>query len=66
MMTSAGTGRGPQVRLLLEVDPWIPAETRRAIARRDADARRRLVDLGVNECEAAELLGERTDDMRCA
>jgi len=51
---------------LLEVDPWIPAETRRAIARRDADARRRLVDLGVNECEAAELLGERTDDMRCA
>jgi len=66
MMTSAGNGRGPQVRLLLEVDPSIPVETRRAIARRDADARRRLVDLGVNECEAAELLGERTDDMCCA
>ena len=66
MMTSRLSGRGPRVRLLLEVDPSIPVETRRAIARRDADARKRLVDLGVNECEAAELLDERTDDMRCA
>jgi hypothetical protein len=48
------------------VDPSIPPETRRAIARHDADARDRLVDLGLDECEAAELLDERTDDMRCA
>jgi hypothetical protein len=66
MMTSRESRRGPRVRLLLEVDPSIPAETRRAIARRDADARKRLVDLGLNECEAAELLDERTDDMCCA
>jgi hypothetical protein len=66
MMAQSVTGHGPRVRLLLEVDPSIPAETRRAIARRDADARSRLVDLGLNECEAAELLDERTDDMRCA
>jgi hypothetical protein len=66
MMTSRLSGRGLRVRLLLEVDPWIPAETRRAIARRDSDAHKRLVDLGLNECEAAELLDERTDDMCCA
>ncbi len=66
MMTSRLSGRGPRVRLLLEVDPSIPVETRRAIARRDPDARKGLVDLGLNECEAAELLDERTDDMRCA
>lgn len=65
MMTHRVTGRGPSVRRLLEVDPSIPVETRRAIARGDADARARLVDLGVNECEAAELLDERTDDLRC-
>jgi hypothetical protein len=51
---------------LLEVDPSIPAETRRAIVRRDSDARARLVDLGLNECEAAELLDEPTDHMCCA
>jgi hypothetical protein len=66
MMTSRVSRRGPRVRLLLEADPSIPAETRRAIARRDADARKRLVDLGLNDCEAAELLDERIDDMSCA
>jgi len=66
MMSHRVTGTGPRVRLLLEVDPLIPAETRRAIARRDADAHDRLVDLGLNECEAAELLDERTDDHCCA
>jgi hypothetical protein len=49
----------PRMRLLLESDPSIPLETRRAISRGDDDARMRLVDLGLNECEAAELLDER-------
>ena len=49
----------PRMRLLLEADPSIPAETRRAISRGDHDARERLVDLGLNECEAAELLDEK-------
>jgi len=46
------------MRLLLESDPSIPQETRRAISRGDEDARMRLIDLGLNECEAAELLDE--------
>jgi len=46
------------MRLLLESDPWIPHDTRRAISRGDDDAHSRLVDLGLNECEAAELLDE--------
>jgi hypothetical protein len=46
------------MRLLLEADPSIPQETRRAISRGDEDARLRLVDLGLNDCEAAELLDE--------
>ena len=50
----------PRMRLLLESDPSIPQETRRAISRGDEDARTRLVDLGLNECEAAELLDEPT------
>ena len=66
MMSRRVTREGPRVRLLLEVDPLIPAETRRAIARRAPDARSRLVELGLNECEAAELLDERTDELCCA
>jgi hypothetical protein len=49
----------PRMRLLLESDPSIPQDTRRAISRGDEDARVRLVDLGLNECEAAELLDEK-------
>ena len=49
----------PRMRLLLESDPSIPQDTRRAISRGDEDARGRLVDLGLNECEAAELLDEK-------
>jgi hypothetical protein len=52
----------PRMRLLLEADPSIPKETRRAIVRGDEDAQMRLVDLGLNECEAAELLDERPPD----
>jgi hypothetical protein len=47
------------MRLLLESDPSIPSETRRAITRGDYDAHNRLVDLGLNDCEAAELLDQR-------
>jgi hypothetical protein len=49
----------PRMRLLLESDPSIPPDTRRAISRGDEDAQVRLVDLGLNECEAAELLDEK-------
>jgi hypothetical protein len=48
----------PRMRTLLEFDPSIPVATREAISREDADARRGLIDLGLNECEAAELLDE--------
>jgi hypothetical protein len=48
----------PRMRTLLEFDPSIPAETRDAISREDADARHGLMELGLNECEAAELLDE--------
>ena len=51
----------PTMRRLLEVDPSIPAETREAISRREAGARIGLVRLGLNECEAAELLDELPD-----
>ena len=47
----------PSLRRLLAVDPFLPPETREAIARGE-DAREQLVALGVNHCEAAELLGD--------
>ena len=46
----------PSLRELLVVDPFLPPETRAAIARGE-DARDQLVELGLNRCEAAELLG---------
>ena len=53
----------PRMRLLLESDPSIPRETRCAIVRgEDDDARTRLVDLGLNDCEAAELLDQRPQE----
>lgn len=48
----------PRMRLLLESDPSLPPDVRQAITRGDRDAHGRLVDLGLNECEAAELLDE--------
>ncbi len=66
-MTMPPTERRPRMRLLLESDPSIPMQTRQAIARRDAEARRGLVQLGLNECEAAELLDELPDEtLECA
>jgi hypothetical protein len=52
----------PRMRALLEADPSIPSETRDAIVREDIDARSGLVRLGLNECEAAELLDEQPDE----
>jgi hypothetical protein len=49
------------MRSLLESDPMLPLETRRALARNSDDARVRLLELGINECVAAELLDERPD-----
>ena len=57
----------PRMRLLLESDPSIPQDTRRAISRGDDDARFRLVELGLNECEAVELLDEKPrEGLLCA
>jgi hypothetical protein len=60
MMTSR-EDRMPRMRALIEVDPSIPEETRAAISRYEDGARAQLVQLGLNECEAAELLDEIPD-----
>jgi hypothetical protein len=46
------------MRTLLAADPSLPEETRAAIANRDPESARRLVQLGLDECEASELLDE--------
>ena len=55
----------PSLRELLAVDPFLPPETREAIARGE-DARPQLVELGLNPCEATELLGYDDGDCDCA
>ena len=52
----------PNMRALLVADPSIPVEVRTAISRGDGDARSGLMHLGLNECEAAELLDEQLED----
>ena len=52
----------PNMRALLVADPAIPVEIRTAISQGDGDARWRLMHLGLNECEAAELLDERPEE----
>ena len=49
------------IRVLLQRDPFVPRETQTAIAERHASSRDQLVELGVDECEAAELLDEGGD-----
>jgi hypothetical protein len=44
------------MRALLKDDPFLPVETRERIARGDCQAHGDLVRLGVDDCEAAELL----------
>jgi hypothetical protein len=53
------------MRSLLMSDPSLPTETREALARSDAEARESLLELGVNDCVAAELLDEQRDRLRC-
>ena len=48
----------PSMRMLLAADPALPREAREAIGQASDAARDHLVALGVNECEAAELLDE--------
>jgi len=46
------------MRVLLAADPSLPEETRLAIANGDPGSAGKLVQLGLDECEAAELLDE--------
>jgi hypothetical protein len=46
------------MRTLLATDAQIPEAVRAGIASGDPDSARHLMTLGVNECEAAELLDE--------
>jgi hypothetical protein len=49
------------MRALLEADPMLPLETRQALSRKTDEARGLLLELGINDCVAAELLDERPD-----
>ena len=49
------------MRALLSASPFLPLETRQAVRVRSGEARKALVYLGVNECEARELLDEKVD-----
>ena len=44
------------MRTLLSSDPFLPHEVREALRGDRREARQQLVGLGVNDCEAAELL----------
>jgi hypothetical protein len=44
------------MRTLLSSDPFLPREAREAVAEGRVDAHEHLVRLGLDECEAAELL----------
>jgi hypothetical protein len=46
------------MRILLSSDPFLPREVREVINDNPSDARKLLVSMGINECEAAELLGD--------
>lgn len=46
------------MRVLLSSDPFLPHEVREVINDNPNDARKLLVSMGINECEAAELLGD--------
>jgi hypothetical protein len=53
------------MRVLLQKDPFLPREIRLAIAERRQSSRDQLVELGLDECEAAELLDERSESCGC-
>jgi hypothetical protein len=50
------------MRTLLAANPALSEETRIGIANRDPESARRLVQLGLDECEAAELLDESCEE----
>jgi hypothetical protein len=50
------------MRALLAADPLLPEETRAGIAQGDPESTARLVELGLDECEAAELLDQPCPD----
>jgi len=52
------------MRWLLSVDPLLPIEARHALASRSELARVALTKLGLNDCEASELLDEPLRDCR--
>jgi hypothetical protein len=49
------------MRALLAANPFLPLEAQQAVRVPSGDARSALVYLGVNECEARELLDEKVD-----
>ncbi|MBV9946820.1 MAG: hypothetical protein JOZ69_08235 [Myxococcales bacterium] len=53
------------MRTLLSSDPFLPPEARDAVAELRDDAREQLVRLGVNDCEAFELLDGFAGDPLC-
>jgi hypothetical protein len=53
------------MRVLLQADPLLPVETRQRIAEDDGAAHDDLVRLGLNHCEAAELLDELPEEYCC-
>jgi hypothetical protein len=53
------------MRMLLRADPFLPIETRQRIADDDRAAHDDLVRLGLNHCEAAELLDELPEGYCC-
>src|SRR5260370_38862797 len=50
------------MRTLLAFDPFLPHDVREAVIGAHDDARDQLVRLGVNDCEAGELLDDLRDD----
>jgi hypothetical protein len=53
------------MRNLLTADPFLAPETRERIAQGDPRSQAHLVELGLDECEAAELLDEPCSDCGC-
>jgi hypothetical protein len=53
------------MRTLLQAEGSLPAEIRERIAGGNAEAHEALVGLGLNDCEAAELLDEPCESWPC-
>jgi hypothetical protein len=53
------------MRTLLQAEGSLPADVRERLASGHDEAREALVGLGLNDCEAAELLDEPCDEWPC-